>query len=120
MNQADSKNNDYQYDAFISYNGEDKAFAEALEKALENYDPPKDLAVPQRHLKIFRYEGDMTGADYPQAIRGHLDNSAKLIIVCSPHARKSKFVNDEIQHFGEFHTTNDGFPCLPYRTRRVD
>ena len=37
-------------DAFISYSRRDKAFAVALEKALENFKPPRDLNVPQRSL----------------------------------------------------------------------
>ncbi len=64
--------NAYQYYAFISYSAEDKAFAEKLEKALENYKPPKDLNLPQRHLNVFRYETDMTGTEYYESIQKHL------------------------------------------------
>ena len=44
------------YDAFVSYSRIDKAFAAALTRTLESYKAPKDLALPQRNLKIFRDE----------------------------------------------------------------
>lgn len=88
-----------QFDAFISYSRKDKFFAEKLEKALESFKPPKELNVPQRNLNIFRDEGDMTGTEYFQSINNHLQNSAKLIVICTPDARKSDYVNDEIQRF---------------------
>jgi len=93
--------NAYQYDAFISYSSEDKAFAERLEKVLENYRPPKDLDLPQRRLNVFRYEADMIGTKYYESIQEHLSNSAKVIAVCSPSALKSRYVNEELRCFAE-------------------
>lgn len=91
----------YQYDAFISYSRKDKAFAAKLEQALENYKPPKDLDVPQRPLNIFRDEEDMVGNDYDKSIDRLLQDSAKLIVICSPNSRPSKYVNDEIRRFAK-------------------
>ncbi len=62
----------YQYDAFISYSRKDKAFAEKLEKALGDFNPPKDPRIPQRRLNIFRDEDDLIGSDYYESIDGHL------------------------------------------------
>ncbi|MHC4501247.1 MAG: toll/interleukin-1 receptor domain-containing protein, partial [Planctomycetota bacterium] len=104
--------NAYQYDAFISYSSEDKAFAERLEKVLENYRPPKDLNLPQRNLNVFRYETDMTGTEYYQSIQEHLSNSAKVIAVCSPGARKSRYVNEEIQYFAESNDPKNIIPII--------
>lgn len=104
----------YEYDAFISYSRKDKAFAAKLERALENYKPPKDLRVPQRRLNIFRDEGDMTGTEYFQSIEEHLKNSAKLIVVCSPNARKSELVNDEIRRFVNISNADNVIPVLLY------
>src|SRR6516225_6670724 len=87
------------HDAFISYSRVDKSFASKLEKALENYTPPKDLAVAQRHLDVFRDEKDFTGTEYHESLEKHLHDSAKLIVLCSPHARASEYVNDEIRRF---------------------
>ena len=87
------------HDAFISYSRKDKAFAVRLQKALENYVPPRDLPLPQRRLDVFRDEEDFTGADYYKAVDRHLHDAGKLIVLCSPAARASQFVNDEIQRF---------------------
>lgn len=100
------------YDAFISYSRLDRAFAEKLEKALENYKPAKDLNLPQRHLNIFRDEGDMTGTEYFDSIEAHLERSAKLIVVCSANARRSELVDDEIRRFLKFNTAKKIIPIL--------
>ena len=42
------------HDAFISYSRRNADFARLLEKALEEFKPPRDLNVPQRYLDVFR------------------------------------------------------------------
>ncbi len=111
MEKVDQKET-YQYDAFISYCREDKAFAEKLEKALESFKPPKDPHIPQRRLNIFRDEDDLIGADYYKSIDGHLGDSAKLIVICSPNARKSEFVNDEIRRFSKLNNPTNIIPVI--------
>ena len=97
----------YANDVFMSYSRKDKEFARKLEKALEEYKPPKDLKVPQRNLVVFRDEADFTGVEYHQSIEHHLKNSAKLIILCSPDSRKSPYVNDEVRRFAKLHNSAD-------------
>jgi WD40 repeat protein len=87
------------HDAFISYSRKDRAFAVSLQKALAGYRPPKELPVPQRHLDVFRDEDDFTGAEYYESLSIHLGDAAKLIVLCSPAARASAFVDDEIRRF---------------------
>ncbi|MFC1569124.1 TIR domain-containing protein [bacterium] len=87
------------FDAFISYSREDIGFAKSLEDALENFKAPKGLRLLREHLNIFRDESDMFGTEYFHSIEKHLRNSRNLIVICSPSARKSKFVNDEIIRF---------------------
>jgi WD40 repeat protein len=87
------------YDIFISYSRSDSAFAERLHGALDAYTPPADLDVPQRRLRVFRDVSDLTGNDYFRAIDEHLDASQTLVVVCSPAARASEYVNDEIRRF---------------------
>ncbi|NJM92655.1 MAG: toll/interleukin-1 receptor domain-containing protein [Rhodospirillaceae bacterium] len=87
------------HDAFISYSRKDKAFAVRLQKALGNYMPPRDLPLPRRRLDVFRDEEDFTGTEYYQSVERHLNDSGKLIVLCSPAARASEFVNDEIRRF---------------------
>ena len=102
-----------QYDAFISYRRQaDLAFARRLEKALEAYRPPTGLAAPHRHLKVFRDEGDLTGAEYFRSIDRHLRGSAKLIVVCSPQARNSDYIDDEIQRFVKARGAENIIPLL--------
>ena len=86
-------------DAFISYSGANREFARQLEHLIENYSAPRQLGLGQRKLRVFRYEGDMTGTDYFAAIEKHLDESRCLIVLCSIEARQSTFVNDEISRF---------------------
>jgi hypothetical protein len=94
-----TKTEQEQYDAFISYNKHDKEFARELKKALEAYKPPKGLGLPDRYLHIFIWEKDMDGIDYEEAIKDKLKKSAKLIVICSPAARQSKNIDDEITWF---------------------
>lgn len=100
------------YDVFVSYAREDIAFARALEQALEAYRPPADLAVPQRHLKVFLDVSDFTGVDYAKALDEHLDQSGTLVAVCSPDARASLFVDDEIRRFASRNDVGRVIPLL--------
>ena len=102
----------YTHDAFISYSRKDKGFAARLDKALESYKPPKDLPLPQRFLDVFRDESDFTGVEYHSSIENHLKRSAKLIVVCSPHARRSPYVNDEIRRFVRLNGPKNIIPVL--------
>ena len=101
-----------EYDVFISYSRRDVVFARALETALKAYRPPHDLPVAQHRLRVFRDEADLTGTDYAQAIRGHLAAARKLIVLCTPSARASPYVNEEIQLFGEQRGADSIIPVL--------
>jgi hypothetical protein len=87
------------HDAFISYSRHDKGFAARLERRLEKYKAPKALPVRQGYLDVFRDEADFTGADYHASLARHLEESATLVVLCSPSARASEYVNDEIRRF---------------------
>lgn len=108
----DSRSSQFLYDGFISYSRRDKDFAQKLEAALERYRPPDTLDLPQRELVIFRDEADFTGADYFESVTHHLKSSAKLIVICSPHARHSKFVNEEIVEFCKVNAVDKIVPIL--------
>lgn len=101
-----------QHDAFISYSRKDKTFASLLEKALESFSPPKIGTIAQKRLDIFRDENDFTGTDYHKAINKHLQNSRKLIVICTPEARISRYVNDEIRIFSEINGSEHIIPIL--------
>jgi hypothetical protein len=92
-----------EWDAFISYSRKDSALALPLYAALNSYTPPPGLGLPNRRLRIFIDSSDFVGTEYKSAIRQHLKNSWKLIVLCSPNAVASRFVGPEIADFVELH-----------------
>jgi WD40 repeat protein len=109
---AESNPPELPFDAFISYSRHDMEFARTLERALESYQPPSDLPVPQRRLRVFRDETDFTGVKYFEAVDKHLGEAARLLVLCSPAARKSSYVNDEIQRFARHKSAAAIIPIL--------
>jgi WD40 repeat protein len=101
------------FDVFISYSRRDDIeFARHLERTIESYRPPKELPVQQRYLKAFRDESDFTGVEYFQAVDDHLREASKLVVICSPAARASKYVNDEIKRFASYRGPSHIIPVL--------
>ena len=99
VDQVGSRDEEYDYDAFISYSRKDQAFAQLLERRIEAYRPPKGLGLPARYLRVFLDTSDIRGPDYTQTIERELRRSKTLIVVCSPAARASAYVQDEIRRF---------------------
>jgi WD40 repeat protein len=98
----------YKYWAFISYSHTDRATALELHHRLERYPLPRTLvgerrwfgAIPQRLFPCFRDEAELSAAaDLPERIREGLRQSRFLIVVCSPEAAQSKWVEQEILYF---------------------
>lgn len=96
------------YAAFISYAHRDEAVARRLHRALERYRTPRRLAgrpnrdgtVPRRLIPVFRDREELpTSGDLGAAIRNALDAAAYLVVVCSPRAAASRWVNEEILGF---------------------
>jgi len=107
----------YHFDVFMSYSRKDEEFSKKLEEALENYRLPKDVKASvssKNRLNIFRDKKDLvpTDGDYFKTIEGYLKNSRYLIIICSPNARGSQFVNQEIETFLKSHTADRIIPIL--------
>nr|WP_306451260.1 TIR domain-containing protein [Odoribacter splanchnicus] len=90
--------------AFISYKREDEKWAEWLQRKLEGYKLPTILkktnpSLP-RHLRpIFRDKTDLGGGILSDELEKQLQSSEFLIVICSPHASRSEWVNKEIQVF---------------------
>lgn len=85
------------YNAFISYSRADAAFATELREALGKYRIPRSLGGGR--LRVFRDQSDLVGTEYHRAIETALGRSRKLIVLCSPPARASHWVADEIRRF---------------------
>lgn len=102
--ESETANAQRQYRAFISYSRKDKVFARRLHKALETYRLPDDIVSGGKKVdgigRIFRDDDEMAAAaDIGASIRSAIEASASLIVICSPHAAQSKWVNREIEHF---------------------
>lgn len=100
------------YRAFISYSHKDARHASWLQRALEAYRLPKHLVgrqtargvVPPRLGQVFRDRNDLPVApDLRTQLTQELTHSANLIVVCSPAAVKSEWVNQEILSYKRLH-----------------
>src|SRR5215472_12904689 len=98
--------------AFISYSHQDAAAAEQLHRALEGYVAPRRLVgretaagpAPRRFRPIFRDRGDLAAnPDLRESIAKVLANTGFLIVVCSPAAARSPWVEEEIVQFKRLH-----------------
>ena len=99
---------DYKYWAFISYSHHDTRWAEWLHKLLETYRVPGRLvgkagqlgAIPKRLYPVFRDRDELPGsADLGALINRALEQSRYLIVICSPRAAGSRYVNEEVRLF---------------------
>ena len=97
------------YWAFISYSSKDEAVARRLHRGLEHYRMPRDLVgrpmrdgepTPKRLFPVFRDRDELPlSADLGNAIESALKASRYLIVLCSPSAATSRWVNEEIRYF---------------------
>jgi len=94
------------YRAFISYSHLDRAAAEWTHRSLETYRAPRNLArkggqPADRDLRpIFRDRDELAGSpDLGETIRDALDRSDTLIVLCSPAAARSRWVDQEAAYF---------------------
>gem|GEM_PF-1668501 len=90
------------YKAFVSYSHKDRQWARWLHRRLERYKiPGAKHSGRERTLKpIFFDRDELPAADSLGArIEEALSHSECLIIICSPHAAASKWVNQEILYF---------------------
>ncbi|WP_018996518.1 toll/interleukin-1 receptor domain-containing protein [Hirschia maritima] len=81
------------YRAFISYSQKDKTFAKRLHKALENFKLPNG----NKFGRVFRDDDELGGAaSLSDALEGAINSSEDLIVIASPNAVQSKWVNQEV------------------------
>ena len=96
------------YRAFMSYSHSDAAVATRLHRSLENYRVPKRLRgtagefgpVPERLSPIFRDREELaSSADLTKRVQDALGDSDAMIVICSPQAARSHWVNEEVLAF---------------------
>ena len=91
---------DYIYDVFISYSHRDMEWAKWLQRKLEAFPIPADMADNgKKHLKVFRDQTDLTGTEVNLALNKELASSRNLILICSPKSASSAWVNNEALYF---------------------
>ena len=136
----------HEYWAFISYRhadnqAQDRSWATWLHQEIERYEIPAELVgtyndrgetIPERIYPLFRDEESLpAGSDLRTSIIHALDRSRNLIVLCSPRAIESRYVEEEIRYFIDsgrhdriFAVIIDGQPgdpeqeCLPHPLRQ--
>lgn len=101
----------FRYAAFISYSHANEAEAGRLHRALENFRLPRDVTAPSgmpasrgRIAPVFRDREELSSSpDLSAAIREALAAASALIVICSPKAKASRWVNAEIETFKRLH-----------------
>ena len=103
----------FRYWAFISYSTKDKKWARWLHRSIETYGIPTQLVshptpaghpAPKRFHPLFHDRAELpASADLGAVIEEALHASRYLIVVCSPNAAKSRWVNKEIETFQKLH-----------------
>lgn len=92
----------YIYAGFLSYAHADEIVAAKLHHALETYKIPKGQTG--QLSPIFRDTDELTAHhSLSEKIRGAVTGSKVLIVLCSPAAKKSHWVNEEIRLFRQIH-----------------
>ena len=102
----------HRYWAFLSYSHADSSHADWLHQAIERFVVPKGLvgritangAVPKKLTPIFRDRHELAASsDLGGKIRAAIKQSRFLIVLCSPAAAGSHWVNEEILAFKKLH-----------------
>jgi tetratricopeptide (TPR) repeat protein len=109
------------YRAFISYSHKDTRWAKWLHRGLEGFHVGDDLCgretevgrVPKSLRPVFRDRDEFAaGHSLSDLTRAALDDSAALVVICSPNAAKSDYVNEEIRLFKSRHADRLVIPLI--------
>ena len=105
----------HRYRAFICYSQDDRIVAQRLHEKLERYRVPSRLVgrpgllgpVPAQLVPIFRDRDELAASpDIGARLHEALSRSEFLIVLCSPAAARSRWVNAEIEAFCACHSSN--------------
>jgi formylglycine-generating enzyme required for sulfatase activity len=109
------------YRAFLSYSHSDTKWAKWLHGRLEDFRIEKDLSgratstgpIPNSLRPIFRDRDEFTaGHSLTEQTLTALDESAALIVLCSPAAAQSRYVNEEVRLFKQRHSDRPVIPVI--------
>ena len=105
----------HRYMAFLSYSHKDGEVADWLHESLEEFRVPPMLVgrlteqgpVPRRLTPIFRDRHELVAAsDLGEEIEEAITGSRFLIVLCSPAAVQSRWINQEIECFKRLQSEN--------------
>jgi tetratricopeptide (TPR) repeat protein len=111
----------FSYKAFISYSHRDACTAKRLHKDLERFVVPKELVgketsrgVIKRRLGLFFIDRQDLPANssLPEALKAKLLQCENLIVICSPAAASSFYVDEEIKEFKKAGRANSIFALI--------
>src|ERR1700691_1677677 len=111
----------FKYRAFLSYSHADTGVAKRVHGRLEDFHIDKELIgqttpagpIPETLRPIFRDRNEFEAGDSlaAQTIPA-LDGAAALILLASPHAARSKNVNEELRLFKSRHPDRPVIPLI--------
>lgn len=106
------------YFAFLSYAQKDAPAAAALGHYLETFRVPvrlggREQPLPKRMFPIFRERSEFSSSSsLGAAVHEALAKSGALIVLCSPAAAQSKWVDEEIRAFRRLRDPKRIFPVI--------
>lgn len=106
------------YRAFISYSHAHEVIARKFHRKLESYRPPKgvltdDDETPRAINPVFRDRDELASASsLTDELKTALHNSEHLVVLCSPEAAASQWVNEEIRVFAAANGTEKIRPVI--------
>lgn len=113
--------NRYAYTAFLSYSHSDTAWAKRVHRALERFRIDERLAEradqigpdPRSLRPVFRDREEFSaGKSLTDQTREALEASAFLILLCSPSAARSEYVNQEVLYFKKLGRSDRIIPVI--------
>ncbi|MBQ2190064.1 MAG: toll/interleukin-1 receptor domain-containing protein [Paludibacteraceae bacterium] len=96
---------EYQYFAFISFQSTDAKEAVHLQHTIERYRLPavlcrQNASIPKHIKPLYCYLNDMhAGEELMLELKSRMERSRYLIVVCSPKAARSAYINSGIDYF---------------------
>ncbi len=109
------------YYAFLSYSHGDRQFVARLHRQLENFRLPVESVgrdspagpLPARLRPVFRDREELpVSPDLGERLIAALQASTALVVICSPRAAQSRWVNEEILTFKRLHGEARIFPII--------
>ena len=106
------------YFAFISYSHFDKKKAKILHEKIENFRIPKNITnegnnkLPEKIKPVFLDETVSNFGKLETILKKELEDSRYLIVLCSPSAAQSHYVNSEVEYFIKLGRENRIIPII--------